>query len=130
MTDSPGYHGAALSGSDESRPLAGVRVLDLSRYVSGPACGRLLADLGADVVKVEPPGGDPSRAVRPHVEGRSLYFNQQNGGKRSLCIDFRARGGAELIARLAARVDVLLENFRPGVLARQALDAATLLAQC
>ena len=122
--------GQAPPGHDDpadNAPLAGTRVLDLSRYVSGPSCGRLLADLGADVVKVEPPEGDPSRSVQPKVGSSSIYFTQQNAGKRSLCVDLRAPGGAELVARLATNVDVLLENFRSGVLARQRLDSATLL---
>jgi crotonobetainyl-CoA:carnitine CoA-transferase CaiB-like acyl-CoA transferase len=109
-------------------PLAGVRVLDLSRMVSGPLCGRMLADLGADVVKIEPPEGDRTRTVPPHVGGVSPYYAQMNAGKRNVCIDLKADGGAELVARLAARADVLLENFRPGVLARFGLDAASLCA--
>jgi crotonobetainyl-CoA:carnitine CoA-transferase CaiB-like acyl-CoA transferase len=110
------------------RPLAGTRVLDLSRMVSGPLCGRILADLGADVVKIEPPDGDRTRSVPPHIDGLSPYFAQMNAGKRSVCIDLKAAGGPELAARLAAGADVFVENFRPGVLARFGLDAATLLA--
>jgi CoA:oxalate CoA-transferase len=115
--------------SDANRPLAGFTVLDLTRYVAGPACGRLLADLGADVIKVEPPEGDPTRAVEPVSDGTSHYFAQQNGGKRSLCVDLRVEGAPELIARLAGEADVFLENFRPGVLDRHGLDAPTLRAR-
>jgi crotonobetainyl-CoA:carnitine CoA-transferase CaiB-like acyl-CoA transferase len=107
-------------------PLDGVRVLDLSRVISGPLCGRMLADMGADVVKVEPPSGDVTRGVPPMVDGFSAYFAQANAGKRNLCIDLGAPGGAATIARLAQGSDVLVENFRAGVLARHGLDADTL----
>jgi crotonobetainyl-CoA:carnitine CoA-transferase CaiB-like acyl-CoA transferase len=108
-------------------PLAGIRVLDLSRMVSGPLCGRLLADLGADVVKVEPPDGDRTRTVPPFVGAVSPYYAQMNAGKRNVCINLKADGGPQLLSRLAADADILLENFRPGVLARFGLDAATAL---
>jgi CoA:oxalate CoA-transferase len=109
-------------------PLAGVRVIDLSRVVSGPLCGRMLADLGAEVVKIEPPEGDITRNVPPFVDGLSPYFAQMNAGKLNVSVDLKAPGGSGVIARLAARADVLIENFRPGVLARFGLDAQTLLA--
>ena len=114
--------------SDSGSPLAGTRVLDLSRVVSGPLCGRMLADLGADVIKVEPPDGDATRRVPPFIDGVSAYYAQLNAGKRNVSVDLKAAGGVEVVARLAATVDVLLENFRPGVLARFGLDAETLLA--
>jgi crotonobetainyl-CoA:carnitine CoA-transferase CaiB-like acyl-CoA transferase len=110
-------------------PLTGTRVLDLSRMVSGPLCGRILADLGAEVVKVEPPDGDRTRTVPPFVDGVSPYFAQMNAGKRNVCVDLKAPGGAEVVARLAAHADVLVENFRPGVLARHGLDAPSLTAR-
>jgi crotonobetainyl-CoA:carnitine CoA-transferase CaiB-like acyl-CoA transferase len=113
--------------NEPAGPLVGTRVLDLSRIVSGPLCGRMLADLGADVVKIEPPGGDPTRRVPPLVDGISAYYAQVNAGKRNVCIDLKAPDGPPLVARLAAEVDVLIENFRPGVLARYGLDAPTLL---
>ena len=100
------------------RPLAGVRVLDLSRVFAGPIAGRTLSDLGADVVKVEPPDGDVSRLWGRKTAGLSTYFTQQNCGKRNVCIDLNAEGGPELVAQLADRADVLIENFRPGVMAR------------
>jgi CoA:oxalate CoA-transferase len=109
-------------------PLAGVRVIDLSRVVSGPLCGRMLADLGAEVVKIEPPEGDITRNVPPFVNGVSAYFAQMNAGKRNVSVDLKAPHGPEVVARLAAGADVLIENFRPGVLARFGLDAPTLLA--
>ena len=109
-----------------NRPLAGVRVLDLSRVFAGPVAGRVLADLGADVVKVEPPEGDVSRLWGRPTAGLSTYFTQQNCGKRDVSIDMRRPGGPELIADLASAADVLIENFRPGVLARHGVDWAVL----
>src|SRR4051812_43911601 len=108
-------------------PLHGIRVLDLSRVVSGPLCGRILADLGADVVKVEPPELDRTRTVPPFIDGLSPYFAQLNAGKRNVGIDLKTPGAADLIRRLAAVCDVFVENFRPGVLARYGLDADRLL---
>jgi crotonobetainyl-CoA:carnitine CoA-transferase CaiB-like acyl-CoA transferase len=103
-------------------PLDGVQILDLSRVVSGPLCGRLLADLGADVIKVEPPEGDVTRSAQPFVDGVSPYFAQMNAGKRAITVDLKNPAGAAVVERLAARADVLLENFRPGVMARLGLD--------
>ena len=90
-------------------------MLDLSQVVSGPICGRVLADLGADVVKVEPPEGDIIRALEPRVgdEPLSVYFTWANAGKRSVCVDLRTERGAELVRELAESSDVVLENFRP-----------------
>jgi crotonobetainyl-CoA:carnitine CoA-transferase CaiB-like acyl-CoA transferase len=105
-----------------------MRVIDLSRVVSGPLCGRMLADLGAEVVKIEPPEGDITRQVPPFVNGVSAYYAQANAGKLNVSVDLKAPGGPGIIARLAAGADVLIENFRPGVLARFGLDAPTLLA--
>jgi CoA:oxalate CoA-transferase len=97
-------------------PLDGTRVLDLTQIVAGPLCGRVLADLGADVVKVESPAGDMARGVPPVVDGVGALYAHMNAGKRSVCVDIRAPGGAELVAALAERSDVLLENFRPAAL--------------
>jgi crotonobetainyl-CoA:carnitine CoA-transferase CaiB-like acyl-CoA transferase len=105
-----------------SRPLEGLRVLDLTRVLAGPYAGRMLSDLGADVVKVEPPEGDVTRKWGRVVHGLSGYYTQQNVGKRNVCIDLRADGGAELVRELAARADVLVENFRPGVMAQHGLS--------
>jgi CoA:oxalate CoA-transferase len=114
-----------------SLPLDGVRVLDLSQVVSGPICGRILADLGADVVKVEPTEGDIIRMLHPKVgaEPVSVYFSWANAGKRSVSVDLRTAEGPDLLRRLAMKTDVLLENFRPGVLEQFGLDADTLTAQ-
>src|SRR4051812_44834198 len=98
------------------RPLAGVSVIDLSRVLSGPSCGKALADLGADVIKVEPPEGDLTRTARPRVGGLPVYFAQQNCGKRCVSVDLGRDAGRDLVFRLAAASDVVLENFRPGVL--------------
>ncbi len=102
-------------------PLAPLKVLDLSRVLAGPFAGRMLADLGADVVKVEPPEGDITRGWGAVRHGLAGYFTQQNAGKRTVCIDLEAPGGAELLLCLAQRTDVLIENFRPGVLERHGL---------
>jgi CoA:oxalate CoA-transferase len=118
-----------MSGNVGRRPLDGVRVLDLSRVFAGPIAGRTLSDLGADVVKVEPPDGDVTRRWGRKTAGLSTYFTQQNCGKRNVCIDLNAEGGPELVAQLADRADVLIENFRPGVMARFGLDWETLSAR-
>jgi len=112
-------------------PLDGVTVLDLSQVVSGPICGRLLADLGATVTKLEPPEGDIIRTLEPRVgeEPVSVYFTWANAGKQSITIDLRKPEGANLAQRLAATSDVLVENFRPGVLQKFGLDAEALLAR-
>ena len=102
-------------------PLRALRVLDLSRVLAGPFAARMLADLGADVVKVESPEGDITRGWGAIRNGLSGYFTQQNAGKRAVCIDLEAAGGGELLQRLAERADVLVENFRPGVLERHRL---------
>jgi CoA:oxalate CoA-transferase len=115
--------------SPAPRPLAGLRVLDLSRVLAGPYAGRMLADLGADVVKVEPPDGDVTRNWGKALHGLSGYYTQQNAGKRNVCVDLRAAGGAALVARLASVSDVLVENFRPGVMQQYGLDWSALSAQ-
>ncbi|MGO9876944.1 MAG: CaiB/BaiF CoA transferase family protein [Acidimicrobiia bacterium] len=109
-------------------PLEGARVLDLSRVLSGPSCGKALVDLGADVIKVEPPEGDLTRTARPRVGGIPVYFAQQNCGKRCISVDLRIDAGRDIVGRLAAATDVMLENFRPGVLERQGLGYAAVRA--
>ena len=122
------------------KPLEGIRVLDLSRVLAGPWATQTLADLGAEVIKVEQPGsGDDTRHWGPpwHVSGGeeghegekvAAYFLAANRGKRSVAIDFSTRDGAALVARMAASADVVVENFKVGGLARFGLDAATLRA--
>ncbi|MGF1597098.1 MAG: CaiB/BaiF CoA transferase family protein [Acidimicrobiales bacterium] len=97
-------------------PLSGVKVLDFSRVLAGPFVGRMLADLGADVVKVEPPEGDMTRNMGRKVNDLSGYFTQQNVGKRGICVDLTKDGASELMLELAARADVVVENFRPGIM--------------
>jgi len=112
-----------------AQALDGVRVLDLTRYIPGPYCTRLLADLGADVIKIEePPFGDPTRAVPPAAGEDSALHAALNRGKRSIAVNLRSETGAEVARRLAARADVLVEAFRPGVLARRGLGPDTLRA--
>ncbi|MGI8612327.1 MAG: CaiB/BaiF CoA transferase family protein [Sphingomicrobium sp.] len=113
-------------------PLAGVRVLDLSRVLAGPWCTQLLGDLGADVIKIERPGaGDDTRHWGPpwHGEGErrvAAYFLSANRGKRSAAIDFATEEGTGLVRRLAGQCDVVVENFKVGGLARVGLDAVSL----
>ena len=93
--------------------LTGVRILDLSRVLAGPYCTAMLADLGAEVVKVEPPGGDDARHLGPFKAGESVYFALNNRAKQSLCLNLKAPGGRDLLHRLAEQADVVIENFRP-----------------
>jgi CoA:oxalate CoA-transferase len=103
-------------------PLAGIRVLDFSSMVAGPKCTRLLADVGAEVIKIEPPEGDHMRTRPPLRHGHSTYFGQLNCGKRSLVLDLKRREAVALVHDLVARADVVVENFRPGVMKRLGLD--------
>ncbi len=100
-------------------PLAGTLVVDLTRVLAGPFCTMVLADLGARVVKVEPPGrGDDARHIGPFVAGRSAYFVSLNRGKESIALDLKDEGDRGVFERLLSRADVLVENYRPGVMAR------------
>jgi crotonobetainyl-CoA:carnitine CoA-transferase CaiB-like acyl-CoA transferase len=109
--------------SPQAGPLDGVRVLDLSRFIAGPYCAMLLGDMGADVIKVEPPGrGENSRAFAPFVEGESLYTMVFNRNKRSLTLDLRAEAGKSLLRELLAKADVLVENYVPGTLENMGFD--------
>lgn len=109
-------------------PLDGIRVLDFSMFLAGPYCSRLMADMGAEIIKVEPPGGDFLRNAPPFREGQSAYFGHMNCGKKSIELDLKSDRGREVIRRLIPSVDVVLENFRPGVMGRLGLDYATLSA--
>ena len=115
-----------MTDDDLPFPLAGLRVLDFSRVLSGPYAGRMLSDLGADVVKVEPPEGDVTRLWGEVRAGASGFYAQHNSGKRNVCLDLKAPGGAELAQRLAAAADVVIENFRPGVADRLGIGWAAL----
>jgi crotonobetainyl-CoA:carnitine CoA-transferase CaiB-like acyl-CoA transferase len=109
-------------------PLDGITVLDLTRVLSGPYCTMLLADMGARVIKIEQPGkGDDTRAWGPpFLEGESAYFLSINRNKESVTVDFKHADGRRLLEQLIARSDVLVENFRPGTLAKLGLDYKTL----
>lgn len=110
-----------------SGPLSGLRVLDIATIIAGPMAGSLLADFGADVVKLELPGvGDGLRGFPPFKDGKSLWWKVTNRGKRHGTLDLRKPDGAKLFLELVANTDVLIENFRPGTLARWGLDIDTL----
>jgi formyl-CoA transferase/CoA:oxalate CoA-transferase len=117
------------SGPARPGPLAGVLVVDLSRILAGPTCTQALGDLGARVTKVERPGsGDDTRSWGPPFwSGVSAYFLAANRNKESIALDFDRPGGRAALERLIARADVLVENFRPGTLARHGLDPEALL---
>lgn len=110
------------------KPLAGIRVLDLSRVLAGPYCTALLADLGAEVIKLEPPAGDDYRHVGPFRAGESALFTLNNRGKRSVALDLKVPAHLAMAQAIAAQVDVVVENFRPGVAERLGLGAAALRA--
>jgi len=108
-------------------PLSGIRVVDLTRILAGPFCAGMLADMGADVVKLETPGiGDPLRGQGATKDGLSWYFAGFNRNKRSLSLNLRSDEGRAVLARLIAQSDVLVENFRPGVLAQMGFGEARL----
>jgi len=107
--------------SETTKPLAGLRVLDFSIMLAGPYCARLLADVGAEVIKIEPPEGDDMRLRTPLRDGHSTYFGQLNAGKRSLALDLKNAEAIKLVHQLVAGADILVENFRPGVMDRLGL---------
>ncbi|HTO53395.1 MAG TPA: CoA transferase [Myxococcota bacterium] len=107
--------------------LSGIRVVDFTQYLAGPTVTRLMAEMGADVVKVEQaPGGDPSRLLPLRIGERSIYFIQQNRGKKSVCLDFAKPEAAPLMQDLAAGADVVVENYGPGVLEKRGISYAAL----
>jgi CoA:oxalate CoA-transferase len=99
-------------------PLEGLRVVDFTRVLAGPHCTKALRDLGADVTKIEPPSGDLGRVGLPHVDGLGMYYVQQNAGKRNLSIDLNYAEAREIVTAMCREADVIVENFRPGTLAR------------
>src|ERR1700759_5171048 len=110
-------------------PLAGIRVLDFTRVLAGPAAALALADLGAEVLKIEPPGaGDETRAFPPFRDGESHYFLSVNRGKKSIVVDLKTEAGVALVKDLAAKCDILIENYRPGVMDRLGLGYEALSA--
>jgi formyl-CoA transferase/CoA:oxalate CoA-transferase len=106
--------------------LKGVRILDCTRNIAGPVATMLAAEMGADVIKVEPPGGDEMRQWPPFVDGESVYFVSCNRGKRSIAIDFKSDEGKALFHRLLATADVMIENYRPGTLEKMGIGYANL----
>ncbi len=113
------------------RPLEGIRVVDLTRFLAGPYCTQELGDFGADVIKIEPREGDGTRnqTLRPDLLGNSYFFAAANRNKRSVAIDVRTEAGREIVLRLIDRADVLVENFRPGVMERLGLGPDPLRAR-
>jgi crotonobetainyl-CoA:carnitine CoA-transferase CaiB-like acyl-CoA transferase len=120
-----------LSDKDEGTLtgcFAGLRVLDFSTTIAGPHCARMLADMGAEVIKIESSDGETMRTRPPLRNGWSTTFGQLNVGKKSLVLDLKSREGVDIVRRLVANMDVLVENFRPGVMHRLRLDYQTLSA--
>lgn len=115
-----------MSDSEQSNwngPLEGVRVIDLTRVLAGPAASLALADLGAEVIKIEPPGkGDETRTFPPFRDGESHYFLSINRGKKSIVVDLKTEAGVQLVKDLVSNADILIENFRPGVMDRLGLS--------
>ncbi|MEY2609669.1 MAG: hypothetical protein RLZZ128_318 [Actinomycetota bacterium] len=107
--------------TERATPLSGTRVLDLTRVLAGPHCGRMLHDLGADVIKIEPPDGDLTRFSSPKIGSMATYFMQQNAGKRCVSIDLTTPDGADVFRRLVAISDIVIENYRAGVMDRLGL---------
>lgn len=107
----------------QPRPLSGIKVLDLTQFMSGPFATQILGDLGAEIIKVEPPEGDLSRTIPPHFIGDdSAYYLSLNRNKMSLVLNLKTDEGRERLRQLAGSVDVIIENFRPGVIERLGLD--------
>ena len=111
-----------MHADEQPSPLEGIRVLDFSQALSGPYVGRTMADLGADVVKVESPTGDMTRRWGRQQAGMAGYFLQWNLGKRGLCVDLTTEGGVDLVKQLAQKADVVVENFRPHVMKKYGID--------
>lgn len=109
-----------------ARPLHGLRILDFSTTIAGPHCSRLLADMGADVIKIESPEGDLMRSRPVQRNGASTMFGQLNAGKRSIVLDLKRPEAVAAVKKLAGAVDILVENYRPGVMKRLGLDYAEL----
>jgi len=99
-------------------PLHGITVVDLTQFLPGPMATLMLADAGARVIKIEPPGGDPARAMEPMEAGQSVWFRNLNRGKEARTLDLKAEAGKEALRALVAQADVFVESFRPGVMAR------------
>src|SRR5436853_2022328 len=104
-----------MAADAKDQPLTGIRVLDLTQFLSGPYATQILADLGADVIKLEPPSGDPIRVVPPYfIDETSLYYLCINRNKRAIAVDMKIAEGRALVRKLALASDIVMENFRPG----------------
>lgn len=115
-----------MSGNTSRHILDGFKILDFSQIVAGPTCTLMMAEMGADVIKVEmAPAGDPSRGGQILINGRSGYFVQHNRGKKGICVNLKTSEGLEIIKELVTKVDVVVENFAPGVIGRLGLDYDT-----
>jgi CoA:oxalate CoA-transferase len=111
-------------------PLVGLRVVDLTQFLSGPYCTQMLADLGAEIIKVESPQGDLSRIIPPNFVGKdSVYYVSINRNKRSIAVDMKLPGGVDLVRKLILASDIVVENFRPGVLNRLGIKESELRGQ-
>src|ERR671913_585675 len=106
--------------------LEGIRVLDVTQVMAGPFCAMQLCDMGAEVIKVEPPGGDSTRRMAGARGSDSAAFNAVNRGKRSVVLDLKTPAGRDAFRRLLARADILIENFRPGAMKSLGLDYTAL----
>src|ERR1700729_3348974 len=114
------------AGDNATKAFGGLRVLDFSTTIAGPHCSRMLADMGAEVIKVESAEGETMRTRPPLRESCSSVFGQLNAGKKSLVLDLKSPDAIDAIRRLVATSDILVENFRPGVMRRLKLDHASL----
>ena len=108
--------------------LSGIRVVDLSLFLPGPMMTSMLADHGAEIIKIEPPGGDPARQMEPFEEGQSVWFRNINRGKQSVVLDLKQKDNLQKLYRLVEESDIFVEAFRPGVANRLEIDYETLSA--
>lgn len=118
-----------MTGNALANSLMGVRILDLTRNIAGPVATMFAAEMGADVIKVEPPGGDEMRKWPPFIDGESVYFVSCNRGKRSIVLDFKRDADKAVYHRLLARADVVVENYRPGTLEKLGIGWENVRAQ-
>lgn len=118
----------STTSQQPQRPLQGLRILDFSRVLTGPHATRMLCDLGAEIIKIEPPDGDLTRFTNPRVNSLSTYFIQQNAGKKNISLDLSRHEAVDIVKKLVMHADILIENFRPGVMKKLGLDYTSLSA--
>lgn len=118
----------STTSQQPQRPLQGLRILDFSRVLTGPHATRMLCDLGAEIIKIEPPDGDLTRFTNPRVNSLSTYFIQQNVGKKNISLDMSKPEAVDIVKKLVMHADILIENFRPGVMKKLGLDYASISA--